>query len=213
MENSNLEVPVGYMKNAQGHLVHESNVRDQDKLRDSIVLALVKEATDVNEALKAFKDRALNDIADLVSIAAEKYDVKLGGKKGNVSLTSYDGKYKIQRNIADVITFTEELEAAKALITECINTWSEESNENLRTIVNSAFKTNTNGQVKTAEILKLMRYEIKDNENGDWKRAMEALKDSIQVNSTSTYIRVYERIGMSDQYKAIPLDIAAVHVE
>jgi hypothetical protein len=52
-----------------------------------------------------------------------------------------------------------------------------------------------------------MRLEIDDAE---WKRAMEAIRDSIQTTGTAVYVRVYERIGDSDQYKAIPLDLAAV---
>lgn len=56
-------------------------------------------------------------------------------------------------------------------------------------------------------MLDLLRIDIDDAE---WKKAMQALKDSITANGTATYVRVYERIGSSDQYKAIPLDLAAV---
>ena len=52
-----------------------------------------------------------------------------------------------------------------------------------------------------------MRLEINDDE---WKRAMDAIRDSIQTTGTAIYVRVYERIGDSDQYKAIPLDLASV---
>ena len=36
------QTPTGYMRNAQGHLVPESQVREQDKLRDEAVIRLVK---------------------------------------------------------------------------------------------------------------------------------------------------------------------------
>ena len=36
--------------------------------------------------------------------------------KGNVTLTSYDGKYKIQRAIAEYLHFDERLQVAKELI-------------------------------------------------------------------------------------------------
>jgi len=202
-------IPTGYMLNAAGHMVPESQVREQDKLRDAIVIALVKEAQDVHQAIRHFKERALNDIADLVSIAAEKYELNLGGKKGNVSLASYDGRYKVQRSIAERLTFTEELEAAKELITQCIDDWTQDSNSNVRALVDRAFRKNSQGQVKTASVLDLLRLEIDDPK---WKTAMEALKDSIQVNHTTQYIRVYERIGMTDQYQPIALDIAQVIV-
>lgn len=199
--------PAGFMMNSRGHMVPEDQVREQDKLRNQVVMDLVKEALLLNQNLKDFKRRALNDIADLVSIAAQKYEVQIGGKKGNVNLISYNGQYKIVRSVADRISFTEELEAAKELITECINDWTQGSSNNVRALVDRAFKTNAQGQVKTAAVLDLIRLEIDDEK---WKRAMDALKDSIQVKNTATYIRIYERVGMTDQYVAVPLDIAAV---
>ena len=43
-----------------------------------------------------------------------------------------------------------------------------------------------------------------------WLRAMDAIGDACQVVGSKSYIRVYERIGDSDQYRAISLDIAGV---
>lgn len=197
------------MMNSRGHMVPDEQVREQDKLRNQVVMDLVQKALLLNTQLSDFKRRALNDIADLVSMAADKYEVQLGGKKGNVNLISYDGQYKVVRSVADRITFTEELEAAKVLITECIDDWTQGSSNNVRALVDRAFKTNSQGQIKTGAVLDLIRLEIQDEK---WVRAMEALKDSIQVNNTTTYIRIYQRIGMSDQYAAVPLDIAAVRV-
>lgn len=196
-----------YMQNAQGHLVPLEQVREQDKLRDSIVNELAEMAVGINKSLMQFKIRALNDIADLIQVAADKYEVDLGGKKGNISLNSYNGKYKIQRVYAERITFTEELEAAKKLITQCIDDWSADANDNIRALVDRAFKANRNGQIKTAEILGLLRLEIKDE---PWLKAMEALKDSIAVSGSTVYVRVYQRIENSEQYRLIPLDLASV---
>lgn len=205
--NTTTEIPAGYMQNAAGHLVPIDNVREQDKLRDEAVCRLVKRGQQINQTLAEYKRQALAEIADLIQIAADKYEVTIGGRKGNVTLTSYDGRYKIQRHVADRIQFGEELEAAKALINGCLDRWSEGANANLRTVVDRAFRTDTKGQIKTASVLELLRLEIDDDR---WKDAMEAIKDSIQTTGTAVYVRVYERIGTTDQYRAIPLDLAAV---
>ncbi|GAO71347.1 hypothetical protein CSE6_015_27840 [Comamonas sp. E6] len=55
----------------------------------------------LHQELTEFKKDTLGEVADLVKIAGERYDVILGGKKGNVSISSYDGKYKVQRSIAE----------------------------------------------------------------------------------------------------------------
>lgn len=200
-------VPDGYMKNALGHFVPRANIREQDLLRDEIANKVASRAIRLHQELTEFKKETLGEVADLVKIAGERYDVMLGGKKGNVSISSYDGKYKVVRSVADRIQFTEEIEAGKALINQCIARWSDGANDNIRAIVDRAFNKDTKGQLKTAAVLDLMRLEINDDE---WKRAMDAIRDSIQTTGTAIYVRVYERIGDSDQYKAIPLDLASV---
>ena len=200
-------IPDGYMKNAAGHLVPRSQVREQDLLRDETTRRLALRAIELNGQLKAFKALSLGDIDDLVRIAGERYEVVIGGKKGNVSITTYDGEFKVQRAVADRIEFTEEIEAAKALINSCIARWSEGANDKIRILVDRAFRTDTKGQLKTASVLELMRLDMDDEE---WKRAMSAIRDSIQTTGTATYVRVYRRVGASDQYEAVPLDLAAV---
>jgi hypothetical protein len=200
-------IPEGYLRNAAGHLIPLAQVREHDKLRDDIAFGLAQEAEKLHDQIKAFKCRALNDIADLVSIAAEKYDVKLGGKKGNVSISTYDGSYKVIRTYAEQLAFTEELEAARELINDCIIRWSEGANDHIKVLVDRAFRTNGKGQLKTAAVLDLLRLEINDE---GWKRAMEALKDSIQSVGATAYVRFYKRVGDSDQYRILALDIAAL---
>ncbi len=197
----------GYMKNAAGHLVPRAQVREQDLLRDETARRLAGKAIALSAQLKAFKAEALGDVMDLVRIAGERYDVVLGGKKGNVSITSYDGKYKIQRSVADRIEFTEEIEAAKKLLNQCIANWSEGANPHIRVIVGRAFATDNKGQLKTASVLDLMRVDIDDPQ---WQRAMQAIRDSIQTTGTAIYVRVYQRESESGQYKAVPLDMAAL---
>lgn len=207
MSTNPAHVPEGYMQNASGHLVPVANIKEQDLLRDQVVTALVPQAIALNKELQAFKRTALNDISDLIQIAADRHGVKMGGKKGNVTLYSYDGRYKVQRNFRELLTFTEELEAAKALIDSCLARWTEGANDNIRAVVSQAFRTNTKGEIKTGKILELMRLEIKDEE---WNRAMTALKDALQSTGTAVYVRLYERIDDTDQYRPISLDIASL---
>ena len=202
-----IKVPAGMRVNADGHFVPEASIREQDLLRDMLVQALVPEAISLSRRLADYKAHALKEISDLIDIAADRYAAKIGGKKGNVSLLSYDGRYKIQRTYREVVAFTEEIEAAKALIDSCLIRWSEGANANIRAVVSQAFRKNRNGEISTGKVLDLMRMEIDDEE---WNRAMNALKDALKSNGTAVYIRVYERIGTTDQYKPISLDIASL---
>src|SRR5690606_21914955 len=122
----------------------------------------------ISEMLAAFKKKALGDIQELIDISLERYNVKLGGKQGNVSITTYDGSLKIERAMADRLAFTEEILAAKELIYTCIRKWSAGSNHHLVALVDRAF-TGKNGQIRTNDVLGLLRLEIDDP---DWKSAM-----------------------------------------
>lgn len=207
MSISDINIPAGFVRNAVGHLVPVDQVREQDKLRDQVAIGLSQEAKALSLALKNFKKKALGDVADLISIAGERYGVQMGGKKGNVTIATYDGQFKVVRSYADRLAFTEEMEVAKVLVYDCIKAWSKGADNHLMAIVDRVFSPNRNGQIKTSDVLDLLRLEIDDT---GWKSAMQAVKDSILVSGSSVYIRVYERINGTDEYRAIPLDLAAV---
>jgi Protein of unknown function (DUF3164) len=200
-------VPPGYMRDVQGRLVPEGMVKPIDRLRDQTVLRLVEQARVVNDVLRSFKHAAFQDIATFISTSAEQYDVKLGGEKGNVTLHSFDGRYRVVRQVQELVRFDERLQAAKKLIDECITDWSTDSRDEIKVLVNDAFKVDKEGDVSVARVSGLRRLNITD---AKWVRAMKAISDAMTVVGSSSYVRVYERIGDSDQYRAIPLDVAAV---
>tara|TARA_B100001939_G_scaffold72990_1_gene61165 strand:- start:13668 stop:14312 length:645 start_codon:yes stop_codon:yes gene_type:complete len=200
------QVPEGYMQDSKGNLVPEDKVKPIDKLRNDLVTSLIKQALGVADILAHFKSTSLSEISGFLDLSAAEYDAPYGGKKGNVTLTSFDGRYRVIRAVSEHIVFDERLQIAKALIDQCIERWSEGVNDNIRVLVDHAFQTNKEGRVSTARILGLRRLDITDP---DWRRAMEAIADSIQVNDSTTYVRFYRRIGESDQYEQIPLDLAS----
>lgn len=178
-----------------------------DLVRDTLVGEIVTKAIELNKLMKEFKESSFGDIGAFVDLSANEYGVKLGGKKGNVTLYSFDGRYLIQRAMADRIAFDERLQAAKELIDQCLADWTEGARPELQILINRAFSTDKSGAVSTGAVLALRRYEIDDQR---WHRAMEAIGESLQVIATSSYIRIYERIGDTDQYMPIALNMATV---
>lgn len=201
------DVPAGYWKDAKGCLIPEGMIKPIDKERDRLVSELVGKARGVTDVLARFKAEAFGDIAAFLELSAELYDAKLGGKKGNLTLYSFDGRYRIQRAIQDRIAFDERLQAARVLIDECLADWTEGASPELQAIVNQAFDTDKEGQINTGRVLSLRRLAIQDER---WLRAMTAIGEAVQVVGSKCYIRVYERIGDTDQYQPIALDIAGV---
>ncbi|MEI3544744.1 MAG: DUF3164 family protein [Alphaproteobacteria bacterium] len=195
-----------YMTDAKGRLIPKSMVKPQDQLRDQTVKIIVERFKSSQAVLKDCKVKSMQDISELEEIAAEKYQAKLGGKKGNLTLYSFDGKYKVIRSFADRIVFNEDAKSAEALFKECVLEWGNGADPKLVTLVNYAFETDKQGNLSASKIYSLLRLNIQDEK---WQRAKQAIMDSMNVAYSKGYIRVYERIGDTEMYKAIPLDIAA----
>ncbi|MFD1805579.1 DUF3164 family protein [Pasteurella oralis] len=196
-----------YWENAKGTLTPEELIKDIDKARDALVLEWIDKAKTLNKAINAFKTHIFADIQAFVELSAEKYNAKLGGNKGNITLFSYDGKYKIQRAINEHLQFDERIQAAKVLIDECLNEWSIGSRPELKTLIEQAFNVDKEGNLSISRILSLRRVNIQDPR---WQNAMQAISESVQVVSSKAYVRIYERQGDTDQYEPITLDIAGV---
>jgi hypothetical protein len=200
-------IPPGYWQDASGNLIPEAKVKDIDKLRHQVVTDLCQLAEQRRDGLAQFKLHAMQEVAALVATSMEQYGVKAGGDKGNVTLTSFDGRYRLQRHMQDKIVFGEQLIAAKALIDECVHEWAKGANDNIRALVNHAFQTDKEGKINIARVLGLRRLNIPDPQ---WQAAMQAITDSMQTASTKSYVRFYKRSDATGEYLPISLDVAAV---
>lgn len=204
-QNLRPNVPTGYMRNAQGHLVPEEMIAEIDIARDDLVQEVIDNAQRMREQLTEFKRRTMADLYAFVDLSAEKYGVKMGGQKGNITFTSFDGRYKIRIDVSEYITFDERLQIAKKLVDECIHRWAEGSGAEIRALVEHAFQTDKEGKISVGRVLGLTRLKIQDEQ---WKAAMQAVHDSMQVAGTTTYMRIYRRVGNSDQYEQLSLDFS-----
>lgn len=193
-----------FMKDAQGRMVPIGLVKELDRERDALVREIVAGALEVNQKIVNFKNKTFGDIQAFVDLAAEKHDKTLGGIKGNVTLGSYDGEYRVLRAIDEYHTFNEQLQVAKQLIDRCINRWSVGSDQKIRLLVQDAFQVDKKGRVNTKRILGLKRLNIEDEE---WLKAMEAITESLEVAGTREYVRIYKR-DPQGEYQQINIDVA-----
>ncbi|MDR2618107.1 MAG: DUF3164 family protein [Treponema sp.] len=195
-----------FMTDSQGRQVPVGLVKEIDKLRDQTVRRIAEEAMKMKETLEGFKRRIRDDIYAFVGLSAEQYGKAWGGKKGNITLTTYDGTYRLVVAVDDTITFDERLQVARELIGDCIKKWSDGSRDEIRILVQDAFQVDKAGKVSTGRVLGLRRLDIHDP---DWQKAMAAITESIQISGNKQYLRFYER-DEQGKYIQIPLDVAAL---
>lgn len=202
------QIPEGYMKNSHGGLDPIATVKDVDKLRDQMVKEIVAKSLDASKQLMEMKQEFFKSIQAFVELSAEKYGLKFGGKKGNMTFMSYDGEYKVLVAVNENIVFDERLQIAKELIDECIQDWSSGSCDEIKALVQDAFYVGKSGNINKNRILGLRRLEINDER---WKQAMAAISDSIQVSDSKQYVRIYRRNPKdSDKYDLVNLDISSL---
>lgn len=199
-------IPAGYRQDAQGRLVHESMIKPLDMERDRLVRHLVDRAGELSAELRDFKEAAFGDIKAFIEMSFEEYGARVGGKKGNVTLLSFDGRYKIQRAIQESIAFDERLQAARALIDECLREWTADARPEIATLVQDAFRVDQAGNIRTGQVLALRRLDIQDER---WQRAMQAISEAVQVVGSKSYVRFYKR-DANGGYQALSLDMAGV---
>jgi len=200
------KIPEGYRQNANGDLVLIENIKEIDLLRDQLVVGIAARAREKSGELAEFKTTVMDEINEFVQTSAARFKAKLGGTKGNLSLISFDGRFKVIQANQDNIAFDERLQVAKAIIDKCIKKWSDGADANLMALVNDAFQVDKAGNVSIRRVLGLRKLDIEDK---DWKRAMDAISESVQVVSSKSYLRVYER-SESGEYLPISLDMAGV---
>ncbi len=83
-----------YRQDTRGALVPESAIKPMDLLQDEQVRKMVGFARDLSGQIARFKGHTYDDIGSLQALIAQEYGAKIGGQKGNITLTSFDGLLK-----------------------------------------------------------------------------------------------------------------------
>lgn len=194
-----------YMGDGKGGLQPVELIKPQHLLEDETVRKIVGHAVELSAQVARFKEHTFDDIGAFEALLAQEYDARKGGAKGNMTLMSVDGLFKVTVQIADHIDFGPELQIAKELVDECLNEWAADSRAEIRTIVTRAFNTDKAGQINRSEVFMLLRLEITDPR---WLKAMQAIRDAMRVVGSKTYVRCYRRAAHDAPWRAITIDLA-----
>jgi hypothetical protein len=194
------------MADNKGRLVRENQIKPADLLQDQMVRKILGYADDLSSQIQRFKGHVFDDVGSFLDLLAEKYDAQKGGRKGNMTFTTYDGLFQVKVSVADTLTFGPELQIAKNLIDGCIRDWSDGANDNVMALVQHAFRVDREGQVSREAIFALRKVQIDDSR---WRGAMEAIADSIRVTGSKTYLRFYRRPSPTERWEQVTIDLAS----
>ncbi|MGQ8367108.1 DUF3164 family protein [Glaciecola sp. 1036] len=198
----------GFMLDEVGNQIRVSNIKEYDLIRDKLVKEMARDAAVLADEMQAAKERFSAKFEQHIERMENIYKVKVGGRKGNVSLSSFDRKLKIERTKQDRMTTNEHMVVAVQLVDQCLAGWAKGSNRNLQAFVRKYFRTDAKGNFNIADLQRVRRLEL-ETPDPLWEKAMEALDNAIEHDTTVTYFRAFVR-DESGKYLNIPLDFAKV---
>jgi hypothetical protein len=196
----------GFILDEHGNMNKLENVKEHELLRDQLVREMSREAAALADEIQALKTKFAKRFEQHINTLSDLYEVKVGGKKGNVKLLSYDKKLRIERSKQDRLTTNEHMVVATQLVDQCLAGWSKGSNRNLQAFVRKYFRTDAKGNYNIADLQRVRKLKL-DTPDELWEKAMQALDNAIEYDFTTTYFRAFYRED-DGQYVQIPLDIA-----
>lgn len=195
---------VNYYQRADGSLLPESLVKDEDKLKDELVVDLSQKILDLRAQMDELKHDVMKDMDDFLKLMAEQYNCKIETKCGSYSLTSFDGKYRLRIETNDYTRYTEKVYIAKELIGAYLDDTTKDAPEAVKAIVSTAFSLHQ-GHFDAKAIGRLRQLSIEDER---WVRAMEVLDDAREVVTTGRSLRLY--VKKDSGYELVNMNFSVI---
>jgi len=204
---ASVQVPKGFVFNAQGDLIKESNLTPLQREEDALCKTLLPMAQDLNQAMAEFKYQSMHRVEQVIERCVKQHNIlKLKKIKGNVQFLSIDGLIKIQRSIDDRIEINSNIEAARQLFDQYRDVIKRQSSGDAQQWIDTSFETK-NGKMSTGKLIEIMN---KDIDHPIYKKGVEALRKSLFVSGTKAYLRFYYRDAADEEWKTLPLQFSSI---
>jgi hypothetical protein len=189
---------------AQGQTVPAQYVKPYDKARDKVARRILARFQKGNAYLARLKADTLADIDALRSFDG----AGLGGAKGNIQFSSFDGLVRVRVDARTLVDFDDRFRQAQALIFAYVDELTGATGQgDVAEIIRAAFRPNGSGMLSRARVMGLLRLNIK---HPQWVSAMELLRECQFVKSGRSYLYCETKAGRDAEFEAIPLDLAAI---
>ncbi len=192
-----------YMENRAGERIPKAAVKTKDILRDEWVKERIQRAKEIRDLIFDFRIETLRGMEDLEDLLAAEYGVELrSNTKGNRSITSFNGRLKVERDSREITAFDEQIHIAKELIDECLEDWTKDGRMEIKAIVQKAFKLDKRGRMNIREIKSLRQFEFDDNR---WKKAMEIIADSEVFLQSKISVSFHQKRAIDGKWTRLEL--------
>ena len=185
-----------------GDQVPAKYVSKFDKARDAVSRRILKRFNAGRKVLEQIVRESIDDLDGLMQL---KESV---GSKGNFQTSSFDGLIQVSIDQQYNIQLDERVARARELMLEYVNSELARLDKDttfLRKLVEDSFRANAKGYLPISSILKLTRYEVKDER---WNEARGILQDAMKPVPGKRYLNCRVRNTPQQDFKTIRLDLA-----
>ena len=194
-----------HMLDSQGRAVPIANVSDADRLMTETVNTILGFADDLSAQIGRFKGHTFDDVYTTRDLLAERYGLRRGGEKGNITLTRFDGLARVSIKVAEQLAFGPQLQIAKQLVDQYIDEFRDEIPNEIMPLLTHAFQMEKPGVVNTQAIYGLQRLKI---DHPVWEQAMKAITESRMVLGSKAYIKIERRADYGAPWQTVTIDLA-----
>lgn len=179
--------------------------------KNKVVTRLVKLAKAQEEKLAKLKREALDEIQALYDEMLEIGGLVRDDHKGNLTLTTEDGLYRLRFKIAERYHFNELAEAAEERLKRFLDNMVKKNKRKDFELIQALLERNAaTGKLDPRSVQKLYRYED-DFEDEDWKEAIRLFKQAYEVEGTKAYVGFYAKDSQEQNaWDTVLLNFSAV---
>ncbi|EKH9212839.1 DUF3164 family protein [Vibrio parahaemolyticus] len=196
------EAPEGFVYNAEGNLIAKCNIAASDLRKDAFVTGLVQQVKAQRKQLAQFKANIVKAFEGFRVEMLDKYGTKLHarGTGDNVTIFSFDGKYKMTYKTQKLKSLGPEHDAARELARQYFDSKKETLEHDMLIAVQDFF-------VKDASIANTISFISKDFKDETLVKAQNAARDSLLIIGSKSYFNFYER-DEQGEYQQVHLNFA-----
>jgi hypothetical protein len=179
-----------FLINSKGSQIPTNLIPPLEVIRDEEVRTVVEIAKGLREDIRTVKQDIMERISSYIELSYDTYGITPGGKKGNMTLLSYDNRLKITIQMNESIVFNEQLQIARELLAECLREWTKDGRDELKAFVEEAFRVDKQGRINTYQVMRLLKIESTDPR---FQKAQAAIRSAITTVDAKEYIRIHEK--------------------
>ncbi len=194
--------PEGFVYNAEGNLIARCNIPAHELRKDAFTGGLVEQVKDQQRLLKSFKANLVKAFEEFRIELLDQFNAKLHarGSGENVTVYSFDGKYKIAYRTTKLKTLGPELAAARELAREWFNAHKDSAPHDMLLPAQEFYSND----MTVTTVVKFIGWKVQDP---TLVEAQSAAKDALLIIGSKSYFNFYER-DEQGEYQPIHLNFS-----